>query len=396
MTQTLRLAWQIGLIFFKLGCTSFGGPIAHLGYFHQEFVHKRQWYSEQHYSDMVALCQFLPGPASSQVGMMIGLQRAGYLGALAAWVGFTLPSAILLIIFALGVLHSELIAQSPILKGLKIAAVAVVIQAVWGMGRSFCADPERLALMLVALGGALYATHVPGGIFMLMLMAALYGAWRFSTLAPPVNALHFNISKKSAVFSLILFFVLLWGLPIIAMRTHSESILLVTALYQAGALVFGGGHVVLPLLQTELASYFPQLSNEIFLAGYGATQAVPGPVFTIAAYLGAVLLPQTPWWGSLLALGAIFLPAFLLIMAAIPYWQALRHWPLAQGAFSGVNAVVVGVLLAALYDPLWISSIHDGLDFWIAVVAVMALVVYKIKPSWVVLGCALSADILMR
>lgn len=386
--NSLHQAWQLGLIFLRLGCTSFGGPIAHLGYFHYEFVKKRAWFSEQHYADMVALCQFLPGPASSQVGMMIGLQRGGYLGALMAWVGFTLPSALLLIAFAFGVLHSETMAQSGVIHGLKIAAVAIVIQAVWGMGRSFCYSTERLLLMLLVLGGSLFSSYVPGDIFSLMVFAALYGGFRFASTAQSIQVLDFAVSKKAGLLSFVLFLVLLWGLPLLATSTKSEIYALIAALYKAGALVFGGGHVVLPLLQNELATYFPTFSENLFLAGYGAAQAVPGPLFTVAAYLGAVLLPATPWWGAVLALTAIFLPAFLLVIAAIPYWQALRHWSVVQGGFSGVNAGVVGVLLAALYQPLWTSTINSSVDFFIVAIAVAALVRIKIKPSWVVVGCS--------
>lgn len=392
--KSLHQAWKLGLIFFRLGCTSFGGPIAHLGYFHHEFVQKRGWFSEQHYADMVALCQFLPGPASSQVGMMIGLQRAGYLGALMAWVGFTLPSALLLITFAFGVLHSQTIAQSGVVYGLKIAAVAIVIQAVWGMGRSFCHSTERLVLMLLVLAGSLFSSYVPGGIFSLMVFAALYGGLRFASSAQSAQALNFTVSKKAGLFSFTLFLGLLWGLPLLAISTKSEVYALIAALYQAGALVFGGGHVVLPLLQNELATYFPTFSENLFLAGYGATQAVPGPLFTVAAYLGAVLLPTMPWWGAALALVAIFLPAFLLVVAVIPYWQALRHWPRIQGGFSGVNAGVVGVLLAALYQPLWTSSINENMDFLIVAIAVAALVRVKIKPSWVVVGCSVVGAVI--
>lgn len=388
--KILYQAQQLYFIFLRLGCTSFGGPIAHLGYFHQEFVIKRRWFTEPHYADMVALCQFLPGPASSQIGMMIGLQRGGYLGALVAWVGFTLPSALLLTLFALGVLHSEHIAQSGFIQGLKIAAVAVVIQAVWGMGRSFCHGTERLLLMLVVLGGSLYSSYVPGGIFSLMLGAALYGVWRFAVVAPSVQPLHFTISKKAGLFSLLLFFGLLWGLPWLVLVFPSDLVKLLAALYQAGALVFGGGHVVLPLLQAEISAYFPTFSESLFLAGYGATQAVPGPLFTVAAYLGAVLLPNLPWWGAGMALIAIFLPAFLLVVAAIPFWQLLRHWPMVQGAFTAVNAAVVGVLLAALYDPLWLSTITQHSDFLLVAIAVTALIRLNIKPSWVVLGCGLA------
>ncbi|QNP49254.1 chromate efflux transporter [Diaphorobacter aerolatus] len=385
---------EVFLAFLKLGLTSFGGPVAHLGYFRSEFVERRQWLDDRSYTDLVALCQFLPGPASSQVGMALGMKRAGWPGALAAWVGFTLPSAALLILFAFGVTRWAAFAQSGAVHGLKVVAVAVVAQAVMGMGRSLCPDRLRAA---VAIAAAALVLWVPSAFTQIIAMAlgALIGrlALRLPTGAVPV-AEHEGIgNKRTGAALLAIFVVLLFALPALAAAWQSPMWLLAAEFYRAGSLVFGGGHVVLPLLQSAVVP--PGLvSNDVFLAGYGAAQAVPGPLFTFAAYLGAVLpQPMLAWggWGSALGLlGAIFLPAFLLVIGALPFWQSLRQRPGVQQAMAGVNAAVVGVLLAAMYDPVWTSAIHSRADFALALLAFGLLVFARWSPVWVVLLAALA------
>lgn len=382
--RVVELAW----VFLRLGCTSFGGPVAHLGYFHHEFVVRRAWFSEQGYADMVALCQFLPGPTSSQVGIMVGLHRGGVLGALIAWLAFTLPSVLALVVFAIGMLHSQDIAQSAWVHGLKLAAVAIVIHAVWTMAQNFCKRSEQVFLLLVALAGSLASAQLPGGVFTLLFFSAVYGGWRFKDQLARLDALDFQISPFVGALCLLSLGLVWWAL--LYWHQSSASVLsgLVTALYQAGAMVFGGGHLVLALLQDQLAVFLPQLSESVFLAGYGATQAVPGPLFTVGAYLGAVSLAQTPWWGGLLGMVAIFLPAWLIVLGVVPFWQRLRRWPSIQGALAGVNAAVVGVLAAVLYDPLWSKTVVTSFDFYVVVVAVVALMRWRLSPLWVVLGCA--------
>ncbi|QIL69083.1 chromate efflux transporter [Diaphorobacter sp. HDW4B] len=383
--------FEVFLAFLKLGLTSFGGPIAHLGYFRAEFVERRRWLDDRSYTDLVALCQFLPGPASSQVGMALGMKRAGWPGALAAWVGFTLPSAIALTLFALGVTHWTALAQSGVVHGLKVVAVAVVAQAVMGMARSLCPDRLRAG---IAIAAAVLVLLVPYSVAQIaaMIAGALIG--RFALNLPPSAAVAqdgFGISKRAGAVLLALFVVLLFGLPMWASALHSRLLLLVSEFYTAGSLVFGGGHVVLPLLQSALVP-ITYLHDDVFLAGYGAAQAVPGPLFTFAAYLGAVLPDSMQWggaWGSaLVMLMAIFLPAFLLVMGALPFWQVLRERHGIQRGMAGVNAAVVGVLLAALYSPVWTSAIHSRADFALALLAFGLLVFARWSPVWVVLLAA--------
>jgi chromate transporter len=390
-----RSAWRIFLIFLQLGLTSFGGPVAHLGYFRQEFVERRRWLSEAAYADLVALCQFLPGPASSQVGLALGLSRAGYAGAWAAWAGFTLPSAVALIALALGLAQAGDAVPAGLLHGLKVAAVAVVAQAVWGMARSLCPDTPRRALM-VASAALLLAW--PGTWMQLLVigLAALVGlAW----LRPATDTAHqpmdVPVSRRAGAAWLALFFALLVGLPLLAVALPGQALAVVDAFYRAGALVFGGGHVVLPLLQ---ASVVPNgwVSSETFVAGYGAAQAVPGPLFTFAAFLGASLSgAPTGWAGGALALAAIFLPAFLLIAGALPFWEQLRAQPQVRAALLGINAAVVGLLLAAFWNPVITSGIHSAQDGLLAGVALLALMRWKWPPWLVVAGCALAGAALM-
>lgn len=373
-------------MFLRLGLTSFGGPTAHLGYFYDEFVIRRRWLNAQNYADLVALCQFLPGPASSQVGMAVGLLQSGYTGALAAWLGFTLPSASVLVLFALGLTHYSAEIPASVLHALKIIAVAVVAQAVWTMARSLYVNMGWATLVI---GTACFVFFVPTawaqvGIIMI---AALIGLFIFKPQQEKTpESLPLTISARSGLFWLSLFFVLLIVLPLLATMLSNRTLSVADAFYRAGALVFGGGHVVLPLLQAEVVSS-GWMSNDLFLAGYGATQAVPGPLFTFAAFLGAVM-NQAPsgLLGGLLCLLAIFAPSFFLIMGALPFWELLRRNIRIRAAFLGINAAVVGLLLAALYQPVWTSTIHDLQDFGLALIALIALRYCKLPPWLLVIG----------
>ena len=385
-----RSPWAVFLVFLRLGLTSFGGPVAHLGYFREELVVRRRWLSERNYADLVALCQFLPGPASSQVGMALGLARAGYPGALAAWLGFTLPSAVALILFALGLAHWGDAVPAGLLHGLKVVAVAVVAQAVWGMARSLCPDVPRTSLMAVAACAVLWWSSAWAQVLVLAL-AALVGLW---TLAPGQGAAHeplpIPVGRRAGMVWLALFVALLLGLPwAVAVFPHA-TLALIDAFYRAGALVFGGGHVVLPLLQAEVVPT-GWVEQGTFLAGYGAAQAVPGPLFTFAAFLGASLQtgPQGVW-GAVVCLLAIFAPSFLLVAGALPFWEGLRAHPRMQAALAGVNAAVVGLLVAALYQPVWTSAIHTPQDFALALLAGVALMAWKLPP-WLVVAASAGA-----
>jgi chromate transporter len=387
-------AWPVLLAFLRLGLTSFGGPVAHLGYFRAEFVERRRWLDDRGYSDLVALCQFLPGPASSQVGIAIGMMRAGWLGSLAAWLGFTLPSAALLIAFAYGVAGHAGLAQSGVVHGLKLAAVAVVAQAVWGMAKSLCPDRPRIAL---ALAAALLTLALPGvaGQIGVIAAAALAGPWlpRLPHEAAVMTRPPSGVSRRAGVLALIVLALLLVGLPWAARETGSPVLGLIDGFFRAGALVFGGGHVVLPLLQASVPP--SAISHADFLAGYGAAQAVPGPLFTFAAYLGAAMTgPLSGWTGGLACLLAIFLPAYLLVIGALPFWDTLRQRQRVRAALSGVNAAVVGILLSALYDPVWISAIHARGDFALALAAFGLLVHARLSPFVVVLLTAAAGWLL--
>jgi chromate transporter len=381
-------------VFLKLGLTSFGGPVAHLGYFRGEFVARRAWLAEPAYADLVALCQFLPGPASSQVGIGIGLMRAGLPGAFAAWTGFTLPSAIAMVLFAYGVHTLAAASDAGWLHGLKIAAVAVVAQAVWGMAQSLCPDRQRATFAVLA---AIIVLTVPTawGQIGAIALGALAGFVVLPREAqPPGSGLVVPIGRGFALACLVLFFALLIGLPILAAVVPNHAIELAASFYRSGSLVFGGGHVVLPLLQ---AAVVPPgwVTDDAFLAGYGAAQAVPGPLFTFAAYLGAAMGP-TPngWVGATLCLVAVFLPSFLLVFGALPFWAELRNRPAAQAALRGVNAAVVGLLLAALYRPVWTSAIGRPVDFAIAVTAFLLLSMWRTPPWLVVVLAAIAGQAL--
>lgn len=379
---------EVFLIFLRLGLTSFGGPVAHLAYFRTEFVDRRRWLDDYAYSDLVALCQFLPGPASSQVGMAIGLRRAGWAGMLAAWVAFTLPSALALIGFALGLAHFGWLSGSAAIHGLKVAAVAIVAQAVWGMGRSLCPDRSRAAL---AVAAALITVVLPTALAQLgaVVLGAIVGA---AILHVPPRPILTNspqgVSRSVGLAALGIFVALMAGLPLWALLTDSTLAGQIAGFYRAGALVFGGGHVVLPLLETASVST-GMVSSADFLAGYGAAQAMPGPLFTFAAFLGALSSgPLSGWAGGLTLLAVIFLPGALLVMAALPFWDSLRRRPGVRNLVAGVNASVVGILLGALYDPVWTSAILSKADFGLALLLFALLVYARWSPVWVVLLAA--------
>lgn len=381
--------------FFKLGLTSFGGPVAHLGYFRSEFVERRKWLDDKSYSDLVALCQFLPGPASSQVGMALGLGRAGWWGALAAWLGFTLPSAIALMWFAFGVLNWAGWVSSGVVHGLKVVAVAVVAQAVSGMAKSLCPDRLRAG---IAVGAALLVLMLPSAWAQLLsigcggLIAWRWLAWQH---LPTVQHRSYGVGRTTGAILLGLFALLLFILPVLAGLAQSQWVRVVADFYQAGSLVFGGGHVVLPMLQTTVVPA-GSVSNDVFLAGYGAAQAVPGPLFTFAAFLGSAMpSPLGGWVGGTVLLLAIFLPSFLLVAGALPYWEDLRQRDGIQRAMGGINAAVVGILGAALYDPVWTSAIHNKPDFALALAAYGLLVLGKLSPVVVVALTVLVAGVCM-
>ncbi|WP_095162928.1 chromate efflux transporter [Pseudomonas sp. Irchel 3F5] len=386
--------WRVFLIFLRLGLTSFGGPIAHLGYFRDEFVRRRRWLSERNYADLVALCQFLPGPASSQVGIALGLSRAGYAGALAAWAGFTLPSALALILLGLGLAGYAEAVPAGILHGLKVVAVAIVAQAVWGMARNLCPDVPRMLLMAVATCLVLL---MPAAWAQVAVIGAA-GIAGLVLFKPDKSAEHdplpITVSQRAGCLWLLVFFALLMALPLLAELSASPTLSMIDAFYRTGSLVFGGGHVMLPLLQAEVVPN-GWVSNETFLAGYGATQAVPGPLFTFAAFLGASMHgPQSAWLGAVLCLLAIFTPSFLLVFAALPFWERLRSNQRMQAAMLGINAAVVGLLLAALYQPVWTSAILQPLDVALALLALVALMFCKLPPWLVVIGCGLGGQLL--
>lgn len=386
---TADSAWSVFLVFLRLGLTSFGGPIAHLGYFREEFVARRRWLSERSYVDLVALCQFLPGPASSQVGIGLGLSRAGFSGAVAAWAGFTLPSAMILVLFAKGVSTWGSAFPSGLLHGLKIVAVAVVAQAVWGMARNLCTDVPRVTIAAFSACAALLWPNAMGQIGVIV-CAAVVGLTLFKPAqGQAAESLPISISRKVGVISLVVFFSLLAGLPLLMEALPSQTLSMVHDFYRAGSLVFGGGHVVLPLLQTATVPN-GWVANDTFLAGYGVAQAVPGPLFTFAAFLGASMNVQPSGWvGASVCLIAIFAPSFLLVIGVLPFWEQLRHSFRTQAALSGVNAGVVGLLLAALYNPVWTSAILKPQDFGLALIALVALMFWKAPPWLVVLGSGL-------
>ncbi|MDF2660441.1 MAG: chrA [Paenibacillus sp.] len=385
----LKTLLEVFLVSTKLGLTSFGGPIAHLGYFHNEYIRKRQWMDERSYADLVALCQFLPGPASSQVGIGIGMIRAGLLGGLIAWLGFTLPSVIALVWFAL-LLQGFDIGNAGWIHGLKIVAVAIVAQAILGMGQKLAPDKKRATLAIIVAAVTLMWQSVFSQV-LLIAAAGLIGLWVYRrTTVEEAPSLAVPVNRTFAVLCLIVFFGLLAALPLMRQAFAGGWLALFDSFYRSGALVFGGGHVVLPLLEREVVP-MGWVGQADFLAGYGATQAVPGPLFTFAAYLGA-MAKGVP--GAIVATIAVFLPAFLLIAGALPFWNSLRKSPRVQGALVGINAAVVGILLAALYDPLWTTAIRSPADFALASILFVLLVFWK-APPWLVVIAGIAGGMLL-
>lgn len=377
-------------VFLKLGLTCFGGPIAHLGYFRDEFVIRRKWLNEHAYTDLVGLCQFLPGPASSQVGFSIGLMRAGFLGALAAWTGFTLPSAIALVLFAFGASSLNSPIGTGLLHGLKLVAVAIVAQAVWGMARSLCPDRARASIAVAATLVILSSSSSLAQIGVIIFGGAA-GLWFCRNIPPnPSGHIAILIPRAAAIVALTAFFALLFGLPILQRATGSSAVALFNAFYRSGALVFGGGHVVLPLLRNAFVTQ-GWVHDSSFLAGYGAAQAVPGPLFTFAAYLGAVV-GRSPHGvaGAAFGLIGIFLPGLLILLGVLPFWDGFRKRTSAQAIMRGVNAAVVGLLGAALYNPVWTTSVKTPADFGIAVLGFVLLTVWK-APPWLVVAISAIA-----
>ena len=394
--KSISSVLEVARIFLKLGLTSFGGPIAHLGYFREEFVNRRKWLDEKTFADLVALCQFLPGPASSQVGIAVGNLRAGFWGGISAWLGFTIPSAVALILFGYGAGIIEKGAGTGWLHGLKVVAVAVVAQAVWNMAVGLCPDrPRQTLAVLAALIVLLWRSSVSQ--IAVIVMAGIAG-WRLlrserttaASRAPAMSAR----SNPGAMVLLIIFFVLMAVLPLLASFFPKSPVVVIAGFYRVGSLVFGGGHVVLPLLQAEVVPP-GWVTNDAFLAGYGAAQAVPGPLFTFAAYLGTVMSLQPHGWiGGMLCLSAIYLPSFLLVMGALPFWDTLRTQAGVQSVLKGVNASVVGLLLAALYNPVWTSAILSVKDFALTLACFGLLAFWKFPP-WVIVVFAAFVSFIM-
>ncbi|GAF66891.1 chromate transporter [Bacillus sp. TS-2] len=379
-TSKLKKWLQILLVSTRLGLTSFGGPIAHLGYFHEEYVRKKKWLNEQNYSDLVALSQFLPGPASSQVGIGIGIIRGGIIGGIISFLGFTLPSVLALIIFAI-LINQGIVADSGWIHGLKIVAVVIVAHAILGMAKNLTPDTKRklialFALLLTLLWPNLFAQMI-GIVLSAFIGFLLYKNVNQSDSTQTTSI--YPISKKWALICLSIFFGLLLFLPILKELTSIQWIAMFDSFYRSGSLVFGGGHVVLPLLEKEFVPS-GMISAEDFLAGYGATQAVPGPLFTFAAYIGTIM---GGWSGGLLATFAIFLPAFLLILGTLPFWDILRQHSKLKGALMGINAAVVGILISAFYAPIWTSAIVSPVDFALAAV-LFSLLVFLKQPPWLI------------
>jgi len=389
--------WEVFRAFARLGVTSFGGPVAHLGYFRHAFVLRRKWLSEKAYADLVALCQFLPGPASSQVGMALGLQRAGFLGMLAAWLAFTLPSAILLTAFAFAVTALGNVSGAGWVQGLKAAAVAVVAQAVLGMARQFTPDGKRATIAAAAVIAALL---LPSSIAQLAIIVAT-GLIGLAWLRPERDmladegAFTIRVSRAVGICCAAVYGLLLLGLPLAVAATGNGGLKLFGIFYRSGALVFGGGHVVLPLLEAQTV-HTGLVGHDGFLAGYGAAQAVPGPLFTFSAYLGAIQHGHPAGvLGAAIALVGIFLPGALLLVGALPFWQQLRHARRAQSALMGVNAGVVGILGAALYNPVFTEGINSAMALALAVAAFVALTRWAAPPWAVVIGAGMLGFFLL-
>lgn len=381
----IKLLIELFLVSTRLGLTSFGGPTAHLGYFYEEYVRRRKWIDEKGYADLVALCHFLPGPSSSQVGIGIGIMRAGILGGITSFIGFTFPSVVALIVFALLLTEFD-IGNAGWIHGLKIVAVAIVAHAIIGMAKSMTPDLKRKAIAILALLVTLLWQTAFSQIGVILVAACLGFLMLKQEKGEGRVESRFSISKRIGGISLLAFFGLLVALPLLKEATGSYWIAMFDSFYRSGSFVFGGGHVVLPLLEKE---FVPTgwMSEEAFLAGYGVTQAVPGPLFTFAAYLGTVM---NGWQGGIVATIAIFLPAFLLVIGALPFWDQLRSHPKITSAIMGVNAAVIGILIAAFYSPIWTSSILEAKDFAVAVILFSMLAYWKLPP-WIVVGTGIIA-----
>lgn len=381
---------EVFLTALKLGLTSFGGPIAHLSYFREEYVKKRKWLSEQAYADLVALCQFLPGPASSQVGMAIGLSRAGVGGAILAWLGFTLPSALVLGFVGVSLRHLDLTRYQSLIHNLKIVAVAVVAHAVWNMGKKLCPDFTRASIAILSALFVINSQSVMSQIIAI-LAAGLFGAYFLKQGAPlPHEPLHSG-GRRSGFIYLSIFTLLIFAFPILRTMTSSQTLNLLDSFYRAGSLVFGGGHVILPLLQAEVVQP-GWVTPDLFMAGYGLANAIPGPLFALSSYLGAVsAVSPNGWTGALLCLTAAFLPSFLLVMGVLPFWEKLRELPRLRKSMLGINASVVGILLAALYAPVWTSAIFSLKDFLWATACFLLLEKWQ-TPSWVIVFISMIAS----
>ena len=395
--QPSRLArvFEVFIVFLKLGLTSFGGPIAHIGYFRREFVERRRWLDDEAFTDLLGLCQFLPGPASSQTGFSIGLLRAGWAGGLAAWCGFTLPSIFVMLAFAAIAPDLGGPAGTGVIHGLKLVAVAVVAQAVWDMARRLCPDRRRAAIALASIAllsllSTAFAQLIVIGAGALLGVALCRPGAADATRVAPSHQRHFQVSRAAGIAALVLFCALLFAPPIWMTTAGSQALRMFDAFYRSGALVFGGGHVVLPLLQRAVVATGWIAPND-FLAGYGAAQAVPGPLFTFAAYLGWMMTaPPRHWSGAALATLGIFLPGLLLVVAALPWWQALRARATMSAALAGVNAAVLGLLATALYSPVWTSAVLSSADFAVACIGFVLLTRWKIPPLAVVVFCVAS------
>ncbi|GBF43081.1 chromate transporter [Leptospira ellinghausenii] len=384
---------QIFFTALKLGCTSFGGPIAHLSYFHDEYVTKKKWISAHAYADLVALCQFLPGPASSQVGMAIGLSRGGLLGAILSWIGFTLPSFLILVLFGLGLGTIDVSNHKHWLHGLKVVAVAVVAQAILGMGKKLCPDKERLTIAITTSVILLFFSSALLQIS-LLIFSGLFGVY-FLKLNETLPHEPVHTGKKLIGFLFLsLFFIFLFLFPLLRNVSNTTEVQYLDSFYRAGALVFGGGHVVLPLLQAEVVPT-GWVSNDLFMAGYGLSNAIPGPLFAFSSYLGAVsLVSPNGWYGAIICLVAAFLPSFLLIVGALPFWEQLRKNLWIRKVMLGINASVVGILLAAFYNPVWTSAVYSPKDFALVVVGFLLLEFWKL-PSWLVVIATVAVSFIV-
>jgi len=380
---------EIFLVSLRLGLTSFGGPVAHLGYFQDEYVKRRKWLDDKSFADLIALCQFLPGPASSQVGISIGMVRGGILGGITSWLGFTLPSVIVLVIFALAI-NGASIDGASWLSGLKLVAVAVVAHAIMNMGKKLTPDRPRITIAMVTAFILLFYQTALSQI-LLIVLAGIIGIMLFQNKElPQGNDVGLTFKKRTGIISLSLFFILLIVIPVLASWSSSIYVTIFDTFYRVGSIVFGGGHVVLPLLEAEVVPN-GLISKEMFLAGYGATQAVPGPMFTFSSFIGTVMSGVS---GAVVATIAMFLPSFFLLVGVLPFWDQLRKVKRVRAALLGVNAAVVGLLLAALYDPIWTSAIYSAKDVAVSLAAFTLLYFWKV-PAWLVVIVTVIGNIII-